>query len=170
MQKTTHALLGVAFAAILGAAWTRTPLGIRSTLGFLDPFSSFPILFHIGLSRSLFLLLEGAMFGVLPDVDIFLKGVLDHRCGFTHSLISILVIFPFLATLLRISPLIGFFCTLSHWLFDAITFQGVRTWGASIDFFLGHKCDFRLAKLRSNNRIANSLLCLASLLVLGAFI
>jgi membrane-bound metal-dependent hydrolase YbcI (DUF457 family) len=139
-------------------------------LGFLNPFISFPIHLHVGVTGSLFLLLQGAVFGILPDMDLFLKGVLDHRCGLTHSLISVLVLFPLLATLLQASPLVGFFCTFSHWVSDAITFQGVRTYGVSPSFFLGHKCDFRLAKFKSNSKIANSLLCLASLLVLGALI
>lgn len=170
MQKPTHAFLGVAFAAILCAAWARTPPGIRLALGFLDPFSSFPFLLNLGVHGSLFLLLEGAIFGVLPDMDLFFRGVLDHRCGLTHSLISVLALFPILAMLLRVSPLVGLFCTFSHWLSDAITFQGVRTWGVSLDFFLGHRCDFRLARLKSNSKVVNAMLSLASLLVLGALI
>ena len=170
MQKPTHAFLGVAFAAILGAVWVHAPSGIRLALGFFDPFSSLPILLYVGVPRSLLLLLEGAILGVLPDMDLSLKGVLDHRCGLTHSLISVLVIFPLIAVLFRASPLVGFFCTFSHWVSDAITFQGVRTWGTSLSFFLGHKCDFRLAKFKSNSKIVNSLLCLASLLVLGVLI
>lgn len=167
MQKTTHTILGATFAVILGVVWGYLPLEVRFALGFLDPFTSFLPFLPLRFPGSTFLLLQGAVFGVLPDIDLFFKGILDHRCGLTHSLISILVFFPLVSIVLHASPLLGFFCTFSHWISDAITPRGVRTWGFSFGFFLKHKCDFRLVKIRSNSWIANSLLSVACLIVLG---
>jgi len=159
--------LGATFAVILGVVWGYIPLEVRFALGFLDPFTSFPSFLYLRFPRSTFLLLQGAVFGLLPDMDILFKGIMDHRCGLTHSLISILVFFPLVSAVLHASPLLGFFCTFSHWISDAITPRGVRTWGFSLGFFLNHKCDFRLAKIRSNSWIANSILSVVCLIVLG---
>jgi membrane-bound metal-dependent hydrolase YbcI (DUF457 family) len=132
----------------------------------LDPFGSLPSPLSGGVAGSSILLLQGAMFGIIPDMDLTLKGILDHRCGLTHSLISVLILFPLLAILLQVSPLIGFFCTFFHWITDAITMQGVRVCGVSLTFFLNHKRDFRLAEIKSNSKIANSLLWVVCLLIL----
>ncbi len=167
MQKTTHAILGATFAVVLVVAWGYIPSGMRSILGFLDPFTSFPPFLSRRLPGSTFLLLQGAVFGLLPDVDLLFKGILSHRCGLTHSLVSLLVFLPLVSIMLRASPLLGFFCTFSHWISDAITSRGVRTWGFSPAFFLRHKCDFRLAGIRSNSWTANSLLSVVCLIVLG---
>jgi len=168
VQKPTHAILGATFAVVLGVAWTHAPSWLRLIFGFLNPSVSLPAFLPSGALSSLYLLLQGALFGVLPDIDLLFRGVLDHRCGLTHSLVSIFIFFPLVAVLLRVSPLIGFFCTFSHWISDAVTFRGVRTWGFSPSFFLNHRCDYRLAKIRSDSKIANSLLSAFSLLVLGA--
>lgn len=168
MQKPTHTILGATFAAIVGATWIHLPLGLRLTLGFLDPFRSLSSPLYGGVTGSSILLLQGAMFGIIPDMDLILKGILDHRCGLTHSLTSVLILFPLLAIPLRASPLIGFFCTFSHWISDAITIQGVRLWGFSLDFLLNHKRDFRLAEIKSNSKITNSLFWVFCLLILRA--
>ena len=166
MQKPTHTILGATFAAIIGVAWFHLPLGLRLTLGFLDPFGSLSSPLSGIIAGSYILLLQGAMFGIIPDMDLLLGGILDHRCGLTHSLISVLILFPLLAISLQVSPLIGFFCTFSHWISDAITIQGVRVWGFSLSFFLKHKRDFRIAKIKSNSKMTNSLLWVICLLIL----
>jgi membrane-bound metal-dependent hydrolase YbcI (DUF457 family) len=131
LQKPTHTILGATFSAIVGVAWIHLPLGLRLSLGFLDAFGSLSSPLSGGVAGSSILLLQGAMFGILPDMDLILKGILDHRCGLTHSLISVLILFPLLAITLQASPLIGFFCTFSHWISDELPCR-VLEYGGSL--------------------------------------
>jgi membrane-bound metal-dependent hydrolase YbcI (DUF457 family) len=166
LQKPTHTILGATFTVIVGLVCSRHPFGLRLSLGFLDPFGSLSSSFSSEVAGGSVLLLQGAIFGVIPDLDLVFKGILDHRCGLTHSLVSVLILFPLLAVLFHVSPLIGLFSTFSHWISDAITIQGVRVWGVSPGFFLNHRRDFRLAEIRSNSKIANLSLWVICLLLL----
>lgn len=52
-------------------------------------------------------------------------------------------------------------CVFSHWQIDALNPSGVRTIGLYPSFFWKRRCDFRLAKIRYNNHLANFTLCAA---------
>ncbi|MFQ6086952.1 MAG: hypothetical protein ACE5OV_02920, partial [Candidatus Bathyarchaeia archaeon] len=59
-----------------------------------------------------------------------------------------------------------------HWLIDALNPSGVRTIGFYLSFFLRHRCDFRLAKIRYNNHLANLIfcaICIGALFLLSSY-
>lgn len=111
-------------------------------------------------------IIQGAIFGILPDLDYLLKELLAHRCGLTHSIFTFTVFMPVLTYAFSIYfglpqylVTLSAVYVLSHWLIDALNPSGMRTLGFYPSFLRKQRCDLRFAKIQYNNHLANLILC-----------
>ncbi|MCS7386023.1 MAG: metal-dependent hydrolase [archaeon GB-1867-005] len=147
MQKYTHLVVGWTFSVILAKLLYGFEVDIQSDL------ASFVDLSFISLG------VQGAIFGIAPDFDHLFKGLIQHRCGLTHSVYTFTALAPIVAYLIRFNPVVAALAVFLHWLLDALNPSGVRTIGFTLDFFIKHGMDFKIANVRYDNHLANFAVC-----------
>lgn len=168
MQKYTHLVVGGFAAALTGWILYRMPINIVNDWNMilaLQHVKSTELPFLIFTEKTP-LIIQGAIFGILPDLDHLFKGLLDHRCGLTHSVFTFTIfimvpiyIFSLYFGLPPYLTMLGAACVFSHWFIDALNPMGVRTLGFSLSFLKKHRCELRIARIRYNNHTANFILC-----------
>ena len=154
MQKYTHLIVGWAFSAVLANILYGCTIDIQSDITSVASFS------FISLS------VQGALCSIAPDLDHLFKGLIQHRCGLTHSIFTFTIFAPLLAYLINFNPIIAASTIFLHWLLDALNPSGVRTIGFTLKFFIKHGKDFKIANIRYDNHLANFAICVLSVLLL----
>ena len=168
MQKYTHLVFGGFTAAMVAYFFHGVPIDLTRDWNMilaLQYVKSVELPLRIFTESTPFII-QGAIFGILPDLDHLFKGFLAHRCGLTHSIFTFTVFMPILTyvfsvcfTLPQYLVTLSAVCVFSHWLLDALNPSGVRTIGFYPSFLWKHRCDLRLAKIRYNNHLVNLILC-----------
>jgi hypothetical protein len=168
MQKYTHLVFGGLTASLVAYFFYGVSIDLNrdwSMILALRYVKSAELPLRIFTESTPFVI-QGAIFGILPDLDQLFRGLLAHRCGLTHSVFSFTVFMPALTYAFSIYfalpwylIVLGAACVFSHWLLDSLNPSGVRTIGFHPSFFWKHRCDLRLARIRYNNHWANLLLC-----------
>lgn len=147
-------------------------------LGMLSAGITILILIAIGIKTELplgDLIILGAIFGILPDLDIFIK---KHRNGFTHSIFTSILVFSSILILSIVehggifsnfftwdSALVASIAVFSHTLADSLT-----SWGVPLYYPFGKRkhVHFPLigGRLRYDNSFANMAIEISSIFLL----
>jgi membrane-bound metal-dependent hydrolase YbcI (DUF457 family) len=168
MQKYTHLVFGGLTAALVAHFFYGVSIDLTRDWNMilaLQYVKSVELPLRIFTESTPFII-QGAILGILPDLDHIFKGLLAHRCGLTHSIFTFTIFMPVLAyafamrfELPQYLVTLSAICVFSHWLIDALNPSGVRTIGFYPSFLWRHRCDLRLAKIRYNNHLANLVFC-----------
>ncbi len=154
MQKYTHLAVGWTISALIAKYI------YKLNLNFISEVNAITTLSITSIS------VQGAIFSLLPDLDHLFMGLIHHRCGLTHSIYTFIIFAPILAYFIGFNPIIASVAVFVHWILDALNPSGVRTIGFNLEFFIKHRRDFRIAKIRYDNHPINLLLTIGSLLLL----
>ena len=181
MQKYTHLVFGGFTAALVAHFFYGGSIDLMRDWNMilaLQYVKSMELPLKIFTESTPFII-QGAIFGILPDLDHLFKGLLAHRCGLTHSIFTFTIFMPVLTyafsiyfALPQYLVTLSAVCLFSHWLIDALNPSGVRTIGFHPSFFWKHRCDLRLAKIRYNNHLANLIscaICIGTLVLLSFY-
>lgn len=155
MKRRTHIALGMLSVGIV--IIFLIGIGVRTELPIGD------------------LMLVGGIFGILPDIDVFIK---KHRNGFTHSLFSSILVF-LLILFLSILKLEGIFSNFFTWdcalvaslaVFSHTLADSLTTWGVPLYYPFSKRkhVHFPLigGRLRYDNAFANKAIEISSISLL----
>jgi membrane-bound metal-dependent hydrolase YbcI (DUF457 family) len=147
-------------------------------LGMLSAGVTILILIAIGMETELplgDLMLIGGIFGILPDIDIFIK---KHRNGFTHSIFTSILVF-FIILILSIIEYEGIFSSFFSWdsaliasiaIFSHTIADSLTSWGVPLYYPFSRRkhvhFPFIGGRLRYDNSFANIAIEISSIFLL----